>query len=87
MISAIVSVASVLTIHNEVCKDARIVLGAVAPEPVRARNAEEAIKGRILNETIAEQAAKNAVAGARPLKMNHYKVEIAKALVKRAILG
>ncbi len=84
---AIVSVASVLTIHNEVCTDARIVPGAVAPEPVRPRNAEEAIKGKILNETIAEEAAKTAVADARPLKMNHYKVEIAKALVKRAILG
>lgn len=84
---AIVSVASILTIHNEVCTDARIVLGAVAPEPLRARNAEEAIKGSMLNETIAEQAAENAVAGARPLKMNHYKVEIAKALVRRAILG
>jgi CO/xanthine dehydrogenase FAD-binding subunit len=41
----------------------------------------------MLNETIAEQAAENAVAGARPLRMNHYKVEIAKTLVKRAILG
>jgi xanthine dehydrogenase YagS FAD-binding subunit len=84
---AVVGVASVLTIDNGVCKDARIVLGAVAPEPVRARNAEEAIKGRILNEGIAEEAANRALAGAMPLKMNHYKVEIAKALVKRAILG
>jgi hypothetical protein len=40
-------------------------------------------QGRLLNETIAEEAARAAVAGARPLKMNHYKVEIAKALVKR----
>jgi len=82
---AIVSVASVLTLDNGVCKDARIVLGAVAPEPVRARNAEEAIKGRTLDEGIAEEAAKLALAGAKPLKMNHYKVEIAKALVKRAV--
>jgi len=84
---AVVSVASVLTLENGVCKDARIVLGAVAPEPLRARNAEEAVKGRILDEGVAEEAAKRAIAGARPLKMNYYKVEIAKALVKRAILG
>ena len=81
------SVASVLTVDNGVCKDARIVLGAVAPEPVRARNAEEAIKGRTIDEDIAAEAAKHALAGASPLKMNGYKVEIAKTLVKRAILG
>jgi xanthine dehydrogenase YagS FAD-binding subunit len=84
---AVVSVASVLTIQSGVCRHARIVLGAVAPEPVRARNAEEAIKGRILDEGIAEEAANRALADARPLKMNHYKVEIAKALVKRSIVG
>ncbi len=84
---AVVSVSSVLTIDNGVCTDARLVLGAVAPEPLRALNAEEAIKGRTLDEGIAEEAAKLALAGARPLKMNHYKVEIAKALLKRAILG
>lgn len=84
---AIVSVASVLTLDNGVCKDARIVLGAVAPEPVRVRNAEETVKGRTLDAGIAEEVANRALAGARPLKMNHYKVEIAKTLVKRAILG
>ena len=51
---AVVSVASILTVDNGVCKDARIVLGAVAPEPVRARKAEEAIKGRTLDEDIAD---------------------------------
>ena len=34
---AVVSVASILTVDNGVCRDARIVLGAVAPEPVRTR--------------------------------------------------
>ncbi len=84
---AIVSVASVLTFDNGLCKDARIVLGAVAPEPVRARKAEELIKGKTIDEDIATEAATRALAGASPLKMNGYKVEIAKVLVKRAVLG
>jgi xanthine dehydrogenase YagS FAD-binding subunit len=84
---AVVSVASILTVDKGVCKDARIVLGAVAPDPVRARKAEEVIEGRVVDEDIAAEAATLALAGARPLKMNGYKVEIAKALVKRAILG
>lgn len=84
---AIVSVASVITVEEGVCTDARIALGAVAPGPVRARKAEEVIKGRPINEDIAVMAAHEAVAGARPLSMNAYKVEIAKTLVKRAILS
>jgi xanthine dehydrogenase YagS FAD-binding subunit len=84
---ALVSVASILTVNNGVCKDARIVLGAVGPEPVRVREVEEMLKGRHIDEDTAAEAAAQALAGARPLKMNDYKVEIAKVLVKQAILG
>ena len=84
---AVVSVASILTIENGTCKDARIVLGAVAPEPVRSRKAEEVLKGRVVDENIAVQAAQAALSSAKPLKMNDYKIEIAKALVKRAVLS
>lgn len=84
---AIVSVASVITVERALCTDARIVLGAVAPAPVRAKKAEEVIKGRPIDQDAAVKAAEQAVAGARPLSMNAYKLEIAKALVKRAILS
>ncbi len=83
---AIVSVASVVTEENGVCKDARIVLGAVAPEPLRAKKAEEVLKGRSITETTATEAAEQAVEGAVALSMNDYKIAITKALVKRAIL-
>jgi NADPH-dependent glutamate synthase beta subunit-like oxidoreductase/CO/xanthine dehydrogenase FAD-binding subunit len=83
---AIVSVASVITVEDGVCKDARIVLGAVAPIPIRATKAEEAIKGKAINVTTAEEAGEAAVADAILLSKNAYKVEITKALVKRAIL-
>jgi xanthine dehydrogenase YagS FAD-binding subunit len=83
---AIVSVASILTLDHGVCKDARIVLGAVAPEPLRTRKAEEVLHGRTIDEEIATETATQALAGASPLKMNDYKVEIAKVLVKRALL-
>jgi NADPH-dependent glutamate synthase beta subunit-like oxidoreductase len=84
---AIVSVASVITVEKGLCVDARIVLGAVAPGPVRAKAAEEAIIGQAIDEYRAIEAAEQAVAGAQPLSMNAYKVEIAKTLVKRAILS
>ena len=84
---AIVSVVSVITIERGVCVDARIALGAVAPGPVRAKAAEEVIIGQPIDEHRAAEAAEQAIAGAQPLSMNAYKVEIAKTLVKRAILS
>ena len=84
---AIVSVASVISMAGGVCKDARIVLGAVAPTPYRATAAEDALRGKPLDAASAEGAAEAAVIDARPLSMNTYKVEITKTLVKRAILS
>jgi NADPH-dependent glutamate synthase beta subunit-like oxidoreductase len=84
---SLVSVASVITFKSGVCSDARIVLGAVAPSPFRARAAEAAIKGKFIDEERAAEAARIALAEAAPLSMNAYKVEIAKALVKRSILS
>jgi NADPH-dependent glutamate synthase beta subunit-like oxidoreductase/CO/xanthine dehydrogenase FAD-binding subunit len=82
----IVSVASVITVGDGICRDARIVLGAVAPAPIRATMAEQAIKGKDLNPATVEAASAAAISGAIPLNMNTYKVEITKTLVKRAIL-
>ena len=84
---AIVSIASIVTLENNVCTNASIVLGAVAPTPVRASEAEDTIKGQTIDGATAERAAKAAVKSAKPLSMNAYKVEITKTLVKRAIFS
>jgi xanthine dehydrogenase YagS FAD-binding subunit len=84
---AIVSVATAMTLEDGICSDARIVLGAVAPGPVRAETAEKILIGQPVNADVAVQAAEAALANAKPLSKNAYKVEIAKTLVTRAILG
>jgi NADPH-dependent glutamate synthase beta subunit-like oxidoreductase len=84
---ALVSVASVFTFNKGVCSDARIVLGAVAPSPLRAKAAEAAIEGKPIDEKGAEEAARLALAEATPLSMNSYKIAIARTLVKRSILA
>jgi len=84
---AISSVAAVITVEAGAVKESRIVLGGVAPTPYRATKAEDALKGKSISESVAEDAAKAAVADAMPLSMNAYKASITKALVKRAILA
>lgn len=84
---ATVSVASVITVNNGICEEARIALGAVAPRPFRITKAEEAIKGKTINLAAAEEAAAAAVRNAIPLRKNAYKVELVRALVKGALLS
>jgi xanthine dehydrogenase YagS FAD-binding subunit len=83
---AIVSVATVMSVKAGVCTDARIALGALAAGPVRATRAEKMLVGKLVDEKAAADAAEEALAGAKPLSMNAYKIEVAKTLVKRTIL-
>ena len=69
--------------------NARICLNAVYNKPYRAGKAEEAIKGKALNEANAEAAGDAVVSDARTLPgdRNKWKIQIAKVMTKRAILG
>ncbi len=84
---AVVSAAVVLTLDDHRCTDARIVLGAVAPAPWRVPAAEKLLVDRSLTRDMAAAAARAAVADAKPLANNGYKIEITKALVQEAILA
>ena len=76
----------VLTMTGDTIQAGRVVMGAVAPVPWRAKAAEQYLAGKPLNETTARHAADAAVQGAKPLSQNGYKVQVAKTAVKRAIL-
>jgi xanthine dehydrogenase YagS FAD-binding subunit len=69
--------------------NARICMNAVYNKPYRSLPAEEAIKGKAIDEASAEAAGAAAVAAARALpgERNKWKIPIAKAMVKRAILA
>ena len=64
---AVVGVGSHLTLENGHCSDARIVLGAVAPTPLRAARAEAALRGQPLTPELIEHAAGLAAEEARPI--------------------
>ena len=65
---------------------ARVVLGQVAPIPWNATEAEELLKGKVIDAAVAEQAGQNAVQKARALPHNRYKIQLARVAVKRALL-
>ncbi len=67
-------------------RDARVVMGAVAPVPWRSLEAEAALKGGPLDESRARAAAEAALKDAQPMSDNAYKVVIAKVIVRRAIM-
>lgn len=66
-------------------RNARVVLGQVAPVPWRSRGAEEALAGSTLDEDSVRAAAEAAVNDATPLSMNAYKVQLARVAVERAL--
>jgi xanthine dehydrogenase YagS FAD-binding subunit len=84
---AISSVAVSAIIEDGVWSDVRIVLGGVATSPYRSREAEDLIKSKNISQELAREAADTALQQAKPLKMNSYKVELSKTLVRRALLS
>ncbi|HXW16200.1 MAG TPA: xanthine dehydrogenase family protein subunit M [Terriglobia bacterium] len=78
--------AVVLKLEGGTVQSARVVLGHVAPVPWPSPEAEEALKGKSVDEDVACEAGKAALSKATPLSRNAYKVQLARVAVKRAIL-
>ena len=84
---AIVAVDTIVESSGGWCDDASVVMGGVAPIPWRAQKAEEFLRGKRLDEATAKQAGEIALEGAKPLKDNVYKIELAQELIQRGLLA
>jgi xanthine dehydrogenase YagS FAD-binding subunit len=82
---AVVSAAVVLDMDKDVCRSARVVLGGVAPIPWRLPEVEKLLAGQRITPALAATAGEAAVAGARPLAKNGYKVPLTRAMVARTL--
>jgi xanthine dehydrogenase YagS FAD-binding subunit len=82
----IADVAVALTMQGSRCQKASIVLGAAAPYPFRAKDAEAKLNNAEINVANARAAAENAVSNATPLAKNAYKIAIFQAIIRRTIL-
>jgi xanthine dehydrogenase YagS FAD-binding subunit len=83
---AIASAAVALHLQDNVVQEARIALGGIATIPWRAREAEEVLKGKRLDEQTAGMAADVALRGAKTTEHNAYKIPLGKQTLIRALL-
>ena len=88
---AVVGVATLITLDssNLVCTQARIVLGAVAPTPIRAKVAEKLLEGKKIDESLVKKVSSLVAEESRPISdirgSAWYRKEIVKVLVQRSI--
>jgi len=82
-----VAVSITLDASGGVCRDVRIALGAAAPTPIRARQAEEVLKGKKITDELLGEAGQIASTEAEPVSdiyaSEEYRRELVKILVKR----
>ena len=83
---ALSSVAGVFEMDGQTCKTASIVLGGVAPAPWRSKEAEAALTGMMIDESVSKKAGADAVKDAQPLNDNAYKVTLTQNLISRAAM-
>jgi len=86
---AVVGVAVAVTVQDGVLADARIVMGAVAPVPLRAKDAETILRGQVITDELLERAADAAAAECRPITDQRgsaeYRREMIRVLTRRAL--
>ena len=83
---ALASAAVALDIQGDLVRDARIAIGGVATRPWRARDAEQSLIGRRLDERAARHAGELAYVNAHTTLQNAFRVPLGIAAVERALM-
>ena len=79
---AIVGVAVIVAMDGKKCIEAKLVLGAVAPTPIRAKKAEEILRGEEMDDALIEKAAQAASAESSPVSDVRASADYRKDMVK-----
>ncbi len=79
---AVVGVAVALTLSGDTIEGARVALGAVAPTPLRATDAEGTLQGQTANDETFARAAEAAVKASSPITDLRASAEYRRHLVK-----
>jgi len=76
-----------LQIQRNEIRFARVIVGGVAPIPLRLHHVEAALVGQVAQVTVLENAADIAISQAKPLPLTAYKVSILRELVLQTLLS
>jgi carbon-monoxide dehydrogenase medium subunit len=88
---AVAGAGSFVTLDRKTgrCKEARIVLAAVAPTPIRARAAEQSLAGQALTMAAIAKAGELAMQAAQPISdvrsSKEYRLELVQVLTRRTL--
>jgi len=82
-----VAVSITLSSKDRTCGDVRIVLGGAGPRPLRAKQAEAALRGKKITDDLLKEAGERAAAEAQPISdinaSADYRRELLKVQVRR----
>lgn len=86
---SVANAAVQLVMEGGICQDARIVLGAMAPKPLRCEKAEALLMGKVVDAALVDQCAEQAIAESSPINDQRatawYRQKAGKVLVSRAL--
>lgn len=88
---AVVGVAAFVRVEprKKSCAEARVALGAVAPTPIRAKEAEAIVRGKVIQDSLIEEAAQLATGASCCISdirgSADYRTEVVHVLTKRAL--
>ena len=83
---ALVSCAAAASLADGKLQKPRIALGCISPRPHQVQAANDFLEGKALNAETADGAADLLLKDAEPAEHNGYKVPLARALIRRALL-
>jgi len=84
-----VAVRVELEVGSEICKNVRLILGAVGPTPIRAKASELIVEGKELSDDLINKVAESAVKESRPISdvrsSESYRRHMVRVLTRRAL--
>ena len=86
MAISVISMAILIEIEKDICRKARIAVGAAAPVPMRAYNVEKVLTGKTITEKVVERCSSEIADEVRPISDIRASAQYRRAMA-RVLLG